>query len=229
METKICNHCHRELPIEEFGKNPGSKDGHINICKRCNSKNCRTPDKLVCPVCNKELDYFYFDISKKSKTGRVWCCKNCYSNLTITSDIRTVRRKYDEEFKTRVNKTKRESRLRNYVHAMWKAAKTRAESRGLEFNIEESDIINPETCPILECPIKFGTKEDYNYSPSLDRIDNSKGYVKGNIMVISKKANTMKNSASLEELQKFCKNVLRYSPNYAKNEGIDLENKESLR
>lgn len=118
METKICKHCNRELPMEEFGKNPGSKDGHINVCKRCNSKSCKTPDKLFCPVCNKTLDYFYFDIAKKSKTGRSWCCKNCYSTLEITSDIRTVRRKYDSEFRSRINTHKRESRLRNYAHAM---------------------------------------------------------------------------------------------------------------
>ena len=108
-------------------------------------------------------------------------------------------------------------------------AKRRAEERGLTFDLTEDCIVIPNLCPILEVPLVIGTKEDYEYSPSLDRIDNSKGYIKGNIQIISKKANSMKNSATLEELKMFCKNVLRYSPNYAKNEGIDLENKESLR
>lgn len=36
----------------------------------------------------------------------------------------------------------------------------------------------------------------------------------------------MKNSATTEELEKFCKNILRYSPNYSKE--IELRNKESL-
>ena len=64
-------------------------------------------------------------------------------------------------------------------------------------------------CPILEVPLEFGTKGNYEFSPSIDRIDNSKGYVKGNIQIISKKANSMKNSASAEELRTFCKNILK--------------------
>ena len=105
-----------------------------------------------------------------------------------------------------------ESLRRNFEAGMWRAAKRRARIKGLEFNIEVSDIIIPEVCPILEVPLVLGTKGNYEYTPSLDRIDNSKGYIKGNIMVISKKANSMKNSASLQELRNFCKNVLRYSP-----------------
>ena len=53
--------------------------------------------------------------------------------------------------------------------------------------------------------------------------------MKGNIQIISKKANSMKNSASLDELRKFCKNVLRYSLNNDEKEVIESENKESQR
>lgn len=80
-----------------------------------------------------------------------------------------------------------------------------------------------------QVPLEFGTKSNYDYSPSLDRIDNTKGYIKGNIQVISKKANTMKSSATLQELQTFAKNILRYSPSYTENEGIEVEDKEPLR
>jgi hypothetical protein len=38
-------------------------------------------------------------------------------------------------------------------------------------------------------------------SPSLDRIDNTKGYVPGNVWVISWRANDLKRNATLEELK----------------------------
>lgn len=100
---------------------------------------------------------------------------------------------------------------------------------GKEFNIDENDIVIPEICPILEVPITVGTKGDYEYSPSIDRIDNSKGYIKGNIQIISKKANSMKNSATPTDLMTFCKNILRYSLNNIKEEDIELQDKEPVR
>jgi hypothetical protein len=91
--------------------------------------------------------------------------------------------------------------------------KHRAKRRGHEVNIEESDIKIPIICPILGLPIftdrvegkKAGPSEN---SPSLDRIDNTKGYVKGNVQVISHKANTMKGNASPQELIKFANWVI---------------------
>lgn len=90
------------------------------------------------------------------------------------------------------------------------AAKKRAENNGLIFNIDETDIILPELCPILKVPFVKGTKGNYNYTYSLDRIDNSKGYIKGNVKVISQLANTMKNCASKEELIAFSENIKEY-------------------
>ena len=44
-----------------------------------------------------------------------------------------------------------------------------------------------------------------NYAPSLDRIDSSKGYIVGNISVISLRANMLKNNATLNELKMIVK------------------------
>ena len=85
-------------------------------------------------------------------------------------------------------------------------AKSRAKKRGIEFNITKNDIIIPTHCPILGIELKQNCKtgaggKDNSYS--LDRIDPTKGYIKGNVQVISHKANSMKFSATKEELLMF--------------------------
>lgn len=93
---------------------------------------------------------------------------------------------------------------------MLRRAKQRATERGHEFDLELIDVAIPEVCPVLGIPLKChsgrsgGSKE----SPALDRVDNSKGYVKGNVMVISHLANMMKSSATEEQLVKFAEWVL---------------------
>jgi hypothetical protein len=86
---------------------------------------------------------------------------------------------------------------------MWHAAKKRAKEKGLEFDIELSDISIPEVCPILGTALQRerGSLTTTGCSPSLDRKDNSLGYVKGNVWVISHRANRLKPDATIEELE----------------------------
>ena len=88
-------------------------------------------------------------------------------------------------------------------------ARKNARSRGLEYNLEHGDIIIPETCPYLKIKLSYNkkdSKEPFYYS--VDRIDSSKGYVKGNVQIISFLSNTMKNGASAHQLLTFSKSVL---------------------
>jgi hypothetical protein len=92
--------------------------------------------------------------------------------------------------------------------------KSRATRMGTEFNLDWQDIDIPILCPALGIPIMAGTNEGMKtgpspYSPSVDRIDNTKGYIKGNIQVLSHKANTMKNSASPQQLIRFAYWIMR--------------------
>lgn len=228
METKICKKCGKELPLEEFSKSKQTKDGHLSTCKKCRGAFQNTPDKIYCPVCRQEKDYWYFRTASSSSTGRQWACAKCIDKKPIGMSDISYRRKYDLDYKDKLSVQKRESFIRNIEQAIWRRAKLRAKKCNLEFNIDPQDIIIPDLCPILEVPIECGTKDDYEYSPSLDRIDNSKGYIKGNIWIISKKANSMKNSATPDELNKFCKNIIRYSLNNIKKEDIEQEDKEPL-
>lgn len=81
---------------------------------------------------------------------------------------------------------------------MLSRAKYRAKQKGRDFNITKEDIVIPDTCPLLGTPMQ---------SPSLDRIDSSKGYIKGNVWVISNRANTLKNDATLTELKTLVENL----------------------
>lgn len=88
---------------------------------------------------------------------------------------------------------------------MFRRAKSRARERGVEFSLDKEDIVIPEFCPVLGVKLEpySGRSGGKKNSPALDRIDNSKGYVKGNVTVISHLANMMKSSASKEELLAF--------------------------
>jgi hypothetical protein len=88
---------------------------------------------------------------------------------------------------------------------MYRRAKSRAVQSGLEFNLDKEDIQIPTHCPVLGIPLVVhkGTSGGRDNSPALDRVDNSKGYVKGNVLVISHLANMMKSSANVEQLIRF--------------------------
>ena len=81
---------------------------------------------------------------------------------------------------------------------------------GFNFNLTIDDIVIPEKCPLLEIPLSTDPKDfnEKNYYTA-DRIDSSKGLVKGNIQVISLLANRMKNKATESELMSFASNGLK--------------------
>jgi len=96
-------------------------------------------------------------------------------------------------------------------YKMIQRAKQRCVKSKREFNISIEDINIPEVCPILNIKLNMnvGKSGAYRNSPSLDRIDSSKGYTKDNIQVVSQLANAMKSSASRLELIDFANWVLK--------------------
>lgn len=91
--------------------------------------------------------------------------------------------------------------------------KSRAKALGKDFNLDHSDIVIPAVCPVLGIPLSLNNNGAgyHSNSPSLDRIDNSKGYVKGNVRVISARANLLKNDATIEELELVLEDLRRCS------------------
>ncbi len=88
----------------------------------------------------------------------------------------------------------------------------RARARGIQFNLEESDIRIPKLCPILGIELSFGVGRVHDASPSLDRVIPSLGYVKGNCFVISAKANRMKQENTLEDFLKIIQYIQERLP-----------------
>lgn len=111
------------------------------------------------------------------------------------------------EFRKKKNKEWRENkRLEDRYRFVWYAAKRRAKNNNVPFTISKQDIIDicpvDGKCPMLGIELRFNNKKSEDNSPSLDRIVPELGYVPGNIQLISQRANTIKNDASLEELKK---------------------------
>lgn len=109
--------------------------------------------------------------------------------------------------KKRALETKR-VRREDARYSMLEAAKSRAKKHNLPFDISLEDIIIPEVCPVFGLKLEKSLQKAGDNSPSLDRITPELGYVKGNIQVISYKANVVKNNLTKEQLLKFATWVL---------------------
>lgn len=140
----------------------------------------------VCDECNEEKNIWQFsllDKTRKTTSERKTTCKNCSAVLN-----------------------EKERRNRDWKHNACKVllsnAKQRAKKANIEFAITKDDINIPDTCPVFGFPLKREERETWMYAPSIDRIDNTKGYIKENIIIVSRRANILKKDATIEELRK---------------------------
>jgi hypothetical protein len=92
---------------------------------------------------------------------------------------------------------------------MLRAAKTRAKKQGVPFDLALDDFSIPEVCPVLGIVLKRGQARQNRYSPSLDKFIPSKGYVKGNVFVVSQRANMLKWDATVEEIEALARYMRR--------------------
>jgi len=137
--------------------------------------------------------------------------------VKIQKNRRDMYKRNPEHFKKRSKEAwhadveqSREALRERLVQAPWKmmasASRSRAKKEGLPHDLTP-DYIKSIWPADNKCPI-FGTEfkkarlgESRDASASLERIDPAKGYVQGNIIIVSLKANRMKNNGSLEELK----------------------------
>ena len=132
-----------------------------------------------CTRCNVVKELVEFHNHKKCKQGVSSICKNC-----LRIQVQERRRK-------------------NPASKLLTQARCRARAANIPFNIDINDIVVPELCPVLNIPlvINFGQKTQAPNSPSLDKVNPELGYVKGNIRVISNKANFCKSNLTEAQLK----------------------------
>jgi len=151
-----------------------------------------------CSKCKEHKPLSEFDKDRTSKDGVGWRCKPCR-----------------KEYMDNMCRFKR-----------WFGGKrSNAKINGIEFTIEPEDIPGvkiewynsrrqgskntwraikyPKVCPVFGVELDWGMGSLNGNSPSLDRIDSTKGYIKGNVMMISHLANTMKQNVTPEQLKQF--------------------------
>lgn len=98
----------------------------------------------------------------------------------------------------------KEANLKKYL---LKYAAARAKKKNIPFTITENDIVIPELCPVFKVPL---IQNDPRFAPSIDRFIPELGYVKENIIVMSRLANMMKWDSNQEELLLFCKGMIQF-------------------
>jgi len=144
--------------------------------------------EVKCRECRGTLVEGVNWLTKDRTAGRPWC-RNCDN---------AARKQWNQD---------------NPVKYLFGSARHRAKKRGYEFTITLDDIVIPKKCPLLGLPLVLNIGHVKENSASIDRIDSSKGYVPGNVWVISYKANTIKTNASLEDIEKVARNFRKYLNN----------------
>lgn len=102
----------------------------------------------------------------------------------------------------KVNTYSRTYNTKHWRERMLTHAKSRAKKANIPFNITLEDLTFPEFCPALRIPLVYGPQDRRNNpnSASLDRIVPSQGYVRGNVQVLSLRANLIKQNATAAEI-----------------------------
>ena len=109
---------------------------------------------------------------------------------------------YQNNNKEAISISRKEYNKNNIEKYLLGKARNRANKKGIEFNISENDINISEYCPVfpwLKLEINYQIVRDN--SPTIDRIDNTKGYTKENIQIISWKANKLKSNGTLKDFE----------------------------
>lgn len=111
------------------------------------------------------------------------------------------KKKKQEEYFKRWGE-KQDTDLYTAQRIKYRGKKYNAQRVGYKWDIDFGDIKWNTHCPILGIELDYFAENTQENSPSFDRIDTNIGYVKGNVQILSWRANRIKNNGTAEEHRK---------------------------
>jgi hypothetical protein len=143
-------------------------------------------------------------------------CFSCYDKWQYHKNPEAKAKKHKEwasKNQAHLRQYSAEWRRQNPLKKVFVSLRGNAKKRGIPFSLTEEDLkaVWTEVCPVFGVPLQLNTVRQNN-SLSVDRIDNSVGYVPGNICVMSWRANRLKTDATVEELEAVVNFMKLHSP-----------------
>lgn len=154
-----------------------------------------------CSCCGEVKLFQFFSKDKTKKNGYRSHCKTCRKE---------AQNKYQKENLKDRNEYFKKYYLGTPYGIVLNNIKQRAKAKKVPFDIVAEDIPWVTHCPVFGWELKRGSGSGpRRHSPSVDRIIPELGYVKGNLQVMSSKANSMKQDATPEELLMFADWIIK--------------------
>lgn len=146
-----------------------------------------------CPGCKEELDRSLFYRNKRMSDGLACWCIKC----TKEKGPAFSKKYYDKLLNVDPKMYK--------LKTMIKTSKERATKQNVPFSIDLEYLISilkaDDSCPVLGIKLDWNCRKiSKDNSPTLDKIIPHLGYIKGNVAVISKIANTIKSNGTSQQI-----------------------------
>ena len=163
-----------------------------------------------CSKCKRKLDKSEFDKDKAQKDGLHNQCKNCEKQYRQKhkKEIKQYQKQYHQEHKEERNQHTRQ--YHQTLPGRYVIYKTNAKNRNYEFKLSLFDFASIIIQSCYYCDKKDGI---YN---GIDRINNSKGYIKDNCVPCCKACNFMKKAQTKEKFITKCIQIANHFKNSKK-------------
>lgn len=198
---KCCNKCSQSKPLNDFARDSKNCDGRQYQCKACNAAYYRNNRAHI-----KKMDVAYRqanpEINKKRCTSyrqanrEKMCEKDRSYRKANLEQVKKTQAKYREANKEQLRNSDA-SRYRERVRTvdgradrLFQSAKSRAKKKHASFTLLREDVLQMLVvgkCQRSGIPFDLRTTRDASrnpFAPSLDRIDNNKGYDPDNVVCV---------------------------------------------